>query len=276
MVRDDNMVSADELSLDALSSACRTIFQMRLPESGRPGWGVRMRERFGYYTPDEFYEAILLSLVHPGVDWLDVGCSHELFPSNRKLAQVLSARCGWLTRNDPDPAIHRNSWLHHREQCGIEDFETDRRFDLISMRMVAEHIADPDATVAKFGSLARPGGRVVVYTVSRWSPVSLLAAATATSFHRAVKRVAWNTLDDDTFPSVFKMNTRAALRRVFGAHGFAEESFLRLNDCRTLAGWRSTAFAELVCERALRTVGLPYPEACILGVYRREAADTAR
>ena len=225
MVRDGNMALADELSLDALSSACRTIFEMRLPEAGRPGWGVRMRERFGYYTPDEVYEAILLSLVRPGIDWLDVGCGHELFPSNRKLAQVLSARCGSLTGIDPDPAIHPNSWLHHREQCGIEDFETDRRFDLVSMRMVAEHIADPDATVAKFGSLARPGGRVVVYTVSRWAPVSLLAAATPTSFHRAVKRAVWNTPDDDTFPTLFKMNTRAALRRVFGAHGFPRKAF---------------------------------------------------
>jgi SAM-dependent methyltransferase len=167
-------------------------------------------------------------------------------------------------------------WLHHREQCSIEEFATDRRFDLISMRMVAEHVADPDAAVAKFERFTRPGGRIVVYTVSRWSPVSLVAAATPTSFHRAVKRVAWNTPDDDTFPTVFKMNTRAALRRVFGAHGFVEESFLRLNDCRTLAGWRSTAFAELVCERALRTVGLPFPEACILGVYRREAEGTSR
>jgi hypothetical protein len=100
------MALADELSLDALSDSCRTIFQMRLPEAGPPGWGVRMRERFGYYTPDEVYEAILLSLVRPGIDWLDVGCGHDLFPSNRKLTQILSARCGSLTGIDPDPAIH--------------------------------------------------------------------------------------------------------------------------------------------------------------------------
>jgi SAM-dependent methyltransferase len=246
----------------------QAITQMRLPQSGPTGWGVRMQERFGYHTPDEWYEAVLLSLVNPSVDWLDVGCGHDLFPSNRRLAQILSARCRSLTGIDPDPAIHRHPWLRERHQCSLDTFETDRQFDLISMRMVAEHIADPAAAAAKLGMLTRPGGRVVVYTVSKWSPVSLLAAMTPTWVHARIKRAAWNTPDDDTFPTLFRMNTRRELRRVFIAHGFLEDGFMRLNDTRTLGGWMPTAFAELAVERVLRGVGLPYPEACILGVYR--------
>jgi 2-polyprenyl-3-methyl-5-hydroxy-6-metoxy-1,4-benzoquinol methylase len=203
----------------------QAITRMR-QETALPGWAVRMRARFGYSTPDEWYEATLLSLVNPRVDWLDVGCGHDLFPSNRKLAQVLSARCGSLTGIDPDPAIHRHPWLRERHQCRLDEFETDRQFDLISMRMVAEHITDPDAAVAKLSALTRPGGRVVVYTVSRWSPVSLLAAMTPTWFHARVKQAAWKTPDDDTFPTLFRMNTRKDLRRVFGKRGFFEEYFL--------------------------------------------------
>jgi SAM-dependent methyltransferase len=246
----------------------QTIARMRLPESGPTGWGVRMQQRFNYHSPDEWYEAVLLSLVSPQIDWLDVGCGHELFPANRKLSQLLSARCR-ITGVDPDPAIHRNPWLRERHQCRLDEFATEQQFDLISMRMVAEHIADPDAAVAKLGALTRLGGRVVVYTVSKWSPVSLLAAMTPTWVHARIKRAAWNTPDDDTFPTVFKMNTRRDLDRVFGRHGFFEENFARLNDTRTLGGWRATAFAELLAERALRAIWLPYPEACILGVYRR-------
>lgn len=247
----------------------RTIARIRRPQSGPLGWGVRMQERLGYHTPDEWYEATLLSLVNPRVDWLDVGCGHELFPNNLRLSRLLSARCGSLTGVDPDPAINSNEWLHVGHQCSLEDLKIGRQFDLISMRMVAEHIADPDAAVAKLAWLTRPGGRVVVHTVSKWSPVSLLAAMTPTWVHARVKRAAWNTPSEDTFPTVFRMNTRRDLDRVFGKHGFFEEDFMRLNDTRTLAGWRVTALAELLVERVLRFLGIPYPERCILGVYRR-------
>jgi 2-polyprenyl-3-methyl-5-hydroxy-6-metoxy-1,4-benzoquinol methylase len=148
---------------------------------------------FGYYTPDEVYEAVLMRLVGVDTDWLDVGCGHELFKSNPRLSQILAARCRSMTGIDPDPAVHQHRWLRHREQCTVEAFQADRRFDLISMRMVAEHIENPDATVGKLGELIREGGRVVVYTVNRWSPVSLLAAATPTRFHAAAKNTsgAW-------------------------------------------------------------------------------------
>jgi hypothetical protein len=67
------------------------------------------------------------------------------------------------------------------------------------------------------------------------------------------------------------MNTRRSLRGVFEGNGFAEEEFLRLNDCRALARWRLTAFVELAAERMLRAVGLRHPEYCLLGVYRKTA-----
>ncbi len=226
---------------------------------------------FGYYTPDEVYEAVLMRLVGTDTDWLDVGCGHELFESNPRLSQILAARCRSMTGIDPDPAVHQHRWLHHREQCTIEAFQTDRRFDLISMRMVAEHIEDPAAAVGKLGELTREGGRVVVYTVNRWSPVSLLAAATPTRFHAVAKNHIWGVAEDDTFPTFFCMNTRRSLRQVFEGNGFVEEEFLRLNDCRALARWRLTAFAELLVERVLRAVGLRYPEYCLLGVYCKTA-----
>lgn len=183
-----------------------------------------MRARFGYYTPDEVYEATLLCLIDKNTDWLDVGCGHDLFPA-KALSVVLSTRCRSITGIDPDASIHRNRWLHYRQQCLLEDFQAERRFDLISMRMVAEHIADPAASVAKLGELTREGGRVVVYTVSKWSPVSMVAAATPMSFHHFAKRVLWGGAPEDTFPTLFRMNTRRKLARIFAEHRFTEESF---------------------------------------------------
>src|SRR5947208_2800014 len=83
------------------------------------------------------------------------------------------------------------------------------------------------------GRPARPGGKVVAYTVNRWSPVSLAAKAIPFGLHHAFKRALWRTEERDTFPVAYRMNTRGALRRAFGAHGFREAGFAYLDDCRT-------------------------------------------
>ena len=131
--------------------------------------------------------------------------------------------------------------------------------------MVAEHIRDPKSAVAALGRLTRSGGRVVIYTVNKWSPASLAAALTPMAVHHAAKRVLWGSLPEDTFPTIFRMNTRKQLHRLFTAEGFVEESFLYLDDCRALARWRLTTMFELSVWRALRAVGLRYPDVCLLG-----------
>ena len=235
-----------------------------------PGWSPRLRQRFGYFTPDEWYEAALLSLVGPETEWLDVGCGHDPFPSNRRLARVLADRAKLLVGLDPSDNIARNEFVHERYQCLLEAFPDQRQFDLISMRMVAEHITDPAAAVGALGRLCRSGGRVVVYTVSKWSPASLMAALTPMAVHHAAKKVLWRTEPEDTFPTAYRLNTRPALRRYFGEAGFAEESFVYLDDCRALARWKLTSALELSLQKMLKGLGLRYPELCLIGIYRKQ------
>jgi 2-polyprenyl-3-methyl-5-hydroxy-6-metoxy-1,4-benzoquinol methylase len=232
------------------------------------GWAPRLRARFGHATPDDWYEACVATLVMPTTCWLDVGCGHDIFPSNAVTATRLAARCRLLVGVDPSDNIDDNSFVHERVKLPIEQYRPDRRYDLITLRMVAEHIADPPTTVARLAALLAPGGRVVVYTVSRWSPSALVAACSPLSFHHAVKRVLWRVEAHDTFPTVYVMNTHAALRRLFTAAGLQEEAFERLADCRTTARFRWPQAAELGLWRALQKFGLNYPENCILAVYR--------
>jgi 2-polyprenyl-3-methyl-5-hydroxy-6-metoxy-1,4-benzoquinol methylase len=253
-----------------LIEACREVFKIKAPDPRLLGWSPRMRLRFGYYTPDEWYEATLFCLIDERIDWLDIGCGWRLFPSNPTLADVLSRRCRSLTGVDPDDSVKRNRWLHKYMQCRIEDLASDQQYDVISLRMVAEHIADPEAAIAALSRMTRKGGRVVIYTPSKWSAVSIIAAVTPISFHYTAKRILQGVLPEDAFPTVYKMNTRKKLNQILGSHGFIEESFLYLNDCRTFDGWRITSFLELSLERVLRTIGIPYPEICLLGVYRKE------
>jgi SAM-dependent methyltransferase len=248
------------------------VFHNKYGPAERLGWGPQMRLRFGYSNPDDIYEATLWSLVDSQTDWLDVGCGRQVFPYNLRVAKILAERCRLLVGVDPSDNIDENQLVQDRFKGLIEDFHTNRQFDLISLRMVAEHITDPTAAVAAFSRLTKPGGRVVIYTVFRWSPLTILSSVTPLRLHHFLKRFFWGTEEKDTFPVAYRMNTRKELKAFFQVGGFEEEQFSYLDDCRTLSRWKPTGTAELCTWKLFHLSGLPYPEVCILGTYRRKAA----
>lgn len=229
-----------------------------------------MRARFDHFGPDERYEALVASLVGPETVWLDVGCGRDLFPYNRLLAQQLADRCGKLVGIDPDVTLEENPFVHERVRLPMDEYDGGGQFDLVTMRMVAEHVQHPEALVRAVGKALRPGGAAVVYTVNRYSPMPLLTTVAPMKLRHVVKRWLWGTEEKDTFPTQFRMNTRGRLQRQFEAEGFEEAAFDHLDDCRTFSRFRVMQWMELASMRALRAVGLRYPENCLLGVYRKK------
>ncbi len=252
---------------DTTNSPDIDLLTLKYGKPSERNWGPRFRARAGYQTPDDIYEQTICDLVTPGTDWLDVGCGRDLFPHNPRTAEILASRCRSLTGVDPSPNIFENKLLHHRFQGMPQDFKPEQRYDLITLRMVAEHVTDPAQLTGALARLIRPGGRVVIYTVNKWSPVSLIAAVTPLSFHHAVKSVIWNTEEKDTFPTEYRMNTRKTLQRVFRAAKFREESFRYLDDCRSFQKYKLLNILELSIWRLLKAFGLLYPENCLLGIY---------
>lgn len=250
-------------------AALRQMFHVRYGPEARLGWGPRLRRAYDYYTPDDVYEALVAGIVAPGMAWLDVGCGRELFPANHELARALARRAGRLVGVDPDPTLDENPWLHEKVRLGIDAYDGGQRFDLVTLRMVAEHIADPGACVRAIERALRPGGIAIVFTVFAGSPMPLLTRLAPMGLRHRVKSWLWGTQPKDTFPTCFLMNTRSALQRLFVGVGMAEEHFLRLDDCRTFARFRGLTEIELRLLRTCRCVGLPYPEHCLLGLYRK-------
>lgn len=190
-----------------------------------------------------------------------------IFPSNPALAGSLSARCARLVGVDESDNIRDNPYIHAYQQVYLEDFKTDEAFDLITFRMVAEHVRDPDSLATALARLLAPGGKIVIYTVHRWSPVSIVALLTPMAVHHAIKAMIWGVEQRDTFPVEYRMNTRRDLSRLFTRHGFEEKSFRLLSDCRTFQKWRWTNFLELTACKFLEALGLRYPEVCVLATY---------
>jgi SAM-dependent methyltransferase len=260
---------ANRTAMNLAKSHLTEIFRMKYGDPAAAGPSPRRRFRVGYFTPDDVYECLVAQLVTERTAWLDVGGGRDVFPSNPGLAQILADRCAVLVGVDPSENLNENPFVHERAVTAIEDFESERTYDLATLRMVAEHITAPEAAVASLARLVRPGGKVVVYTVNRWSPVSVLAWLIPFHLHHPLKRVFWNTEERDTFPVAYRMNTRKDLAQLFRRGGFRECHFAYLDDCRTFYRFPLLNGMELSVWRLLKGMGLNYPENCLLGVYER-------
>lgn len=261
-------VASSELpSLGFDREQLESIFHLKYGSPSTTGWGPRMRWDAGHFNPDDHYEALVERLVESGCRWLDVGCGRSLFPSNERLARLLSDRCGLLVGLDPDPTLAENPFVHERVHLPIEEFQPGTAFDLVTLRMVAEHVEHPEEFGRALARCTAPGSRVVVYTVNRFSPVPLITSVVPFKLHHPAKRVLWGTEEKDTFPTHFRMNTRRRLLEVFQSAGFRESFFTYLDDCRTTSGFRSLQRLELALWRLARRIGWRYPENCLLGVY---------
>lgn len=264
-----HVAASDDPALTPTRLELMAVFDGKYRREPELGWGPRTRLSYGYFNPDDYYEALVAKLVRPDSKWADVGCGRDIFPSNTALAKELARRSGFVFGIDPDPNVRDNPYLHERFEGPVEDCLTPHRFDLITMRMVAEHIVDPDRSLAKVAELLNPGGQVVIYTPNRWSPIPVLTALVPNRFHFRIKKVLWGGEERDTFPTAFRLNTRAELARHCGRHGLAEVFFAHLDDCRTFGNFKWLNHAELAAQRMLRSLSLRYPENCLLGVYRK-------
>lgn len=253
----------------------QSLFDLKYRGGGQLGPDPARRLRFGYYNPDDHYETVVRKLVTTTTRWLDVGCGRDLFPSNRALARELSERCELLVGVDHDETIQENPFVHRKLQGFVQDLDGAEQFDLVTMRMVAEHVTEPEVLLTTLSRLTAAGGMVVVYTVNRYSPVPLITAITPFRLHNPIKHILWRTEAKDTFPTAFKMNTRVMLRNQFDKAGFDESEFHYLDDCRTLQRFKLLNIMELTTWKLLHKLGLRYPENCLLGVYRKRPAASA-
>lgn len=233
------------------------------------GWGPQLRRRFAYFTPDDYYEALVDKLVRPGCRWADIGCGRDLFPANPRLAGRLAERASRVFGIDPDPGVLANPFLTDRYHGRLEDCPTELGFDVVTLRMVAEHIKTPDQAVARLARLTPPGGVVVVYTPYRWSIASLAGQLIPTRWHPSVKRILRQPEAPTAGPAYYRLNTRRDLGRHFGRHGFQELLLKKIDDCRVTGAYKALNQVELSLQTLCRRLHLAYPESCLIGVYRR-------
>jgi SAM-dependent methyltransferase len=127
-----------------------------------------------------------------------------------KVAKVLGV--------DIDPIVVRNPLIDEAiviEPSGAIPIE-DASVDLIISVSTFEHIAQPEAIQKEFHRVLKPGGWVCASTPNKYGYIAVGARLVPNGLHKRVLR--WmqpQRPSIDVFPTVYKLNTRAAIKRYF-------------------------------------------------------------
>jgi SAM-dependent methyltransferase len=166
----------------------------------RPGWQD---------GTSEFHE-LCREHAPPGVRILEVGAG----PSNPTSAFL--ATLGELDGIDVSEEVRSNKHLRKSDLIVGDRYPVpDESFDLVVSNYVVEHVAKPREHLAEIRRVLKPGGRYVFRTPNLVHYVALVSRLTPHRFHLlAANRLrALGPEEHDPWPTVYAMNTPAAVRR---------------------------------------------------------------
>jgi SAM-dependent methyltransferase len=188
----------------------------------------------GYCRVDHRMEYIVRvnALLRPDMVVLDFGAGrgkwqHDPVPLRRWLGDF-RGRCAHVIGADADPAIAENPQVHERILLEIDRPIplADASVDLISAFSVLEHIDNAPFYAAELARVLRPGGWLCAWTPNKWGYVGIGARLVPQRLHGfLLRRLEPRREEEDSFPPLYLMNTRARLRALFPPAAFEDASY---------------------------------------------------
>lgn len=136
----------------------------------------------------------------------------------RRGLRILKGKCRKVIGVDVDPVVKENPALD--EAILIRADEplpiTDEAVDLIFSDMTFEHVTQPDSVAGELDRILKPGGWICARTPNRWGYIGMGTNLVPNRWHVAwLKWLQPHRKEVDVFPTAYRLNTRAALRRHF-------------------------------------------------------------
>ena len=180
--------------MSRLISWCNRVFYPDVPSS----WDdLVFRER-------------VLAHLEPHHRLLDLGAGAGILPSMDFRGHAAEI-CGV----DPDERVRENPYLDEA-RVGVGEripFEDDA-FELVVSDNVLEHLEAPEAVLREVRRVLKPGGRFLAKTPNRWHYMPIVSQLVPSRHHHRVIRGVTSRDAADVFPTAYRANTPAALRRL--------------------------------------------------------------
>jgi len=186
--------------------------------------------RFGGFTRVDgtiaFYVRVQ-SLADPACVVLDVGCGRGAYGEDpvrvRRELRIFKGRCKRVIGIDVDEHAAENPFVDEFRRIEADRWPVeDGSVDLCTCDSVLEHVRDPEVFFAECRRVIRPGGYLCIRTSNSLNYISLLARLIPDRLHKAVLRKALQAhrKEEDTFPAMYRCNTKGRIRRMLEVHGF--------------------------------------------------------
>ena len=159
----------------------------------------------------EIYEDVLLSVVRENINWLDLGCGHQLLPQWRfEQENALIGRAANIIGIDYDfPSLTKHRTISNVVQGKIDSLPfKDDYFDVATANMVVEHLDNPGIQFSEVNRVLKPGGIFIFHTPNEFGYFSRMRKALPKVL---VKKMA-KMLDDRDFEDVFEVHYKANSR----------------------------------------------------------------
>lgn len=171
----------------------------------------------------EAYASLVSEHLSCDTMWLDAGCGSRLLEDDMDpLEDWLASRCRSIIGMDLAITSHRNINVLLRGSLYQLPFR-DNSFDLITCRMVVEHLDEPVKVFVEVARCLRPGGCFIVITPNLLNyGVFGNALATKVLPEKLRLRIVHATdsrPDEDIFPVRYKANTKRRLVHLLNACG---------------------------------------------------------
>ena len=236
--------------------------------------GEKCQELYSkYYAGRRFHDALYRDLIvrhlQPGSRLLDAGCGRYLrfcreFAATADVVGIDLERTFETDNQNPPFAV--------RGDVGSLPFP-DEHFDVVISRSVVEHLEDPRRVFREFFRVLRPGGKVVIITPNKYDYVSVIAAITPYRLHRLLVSRIFQVPEDDVFPTLYRANTIAAMRKAMSNAGLVEREMETINHYPAYLMFSPVLFRlGVLYERLTSTRMLRSLRGSILCVFEKESS----
>lgn len=134
--------------------------------------------------------------------------------------QTLKGRCARVMGCDIDPVVMENPYL---DDARIQQIDgpipfDDNTFDLVVSSWVFEHVKNAEQMASELLRVTKPGGYIVARTPNKHGYVALAARLVSSERHvPMLRKIQPERKSVDVFPTVYRMNTRRDIKRLFSA-----------------------------------------------------------
>ncbi|MEO8410576.1 MAG: class I SAM-dependent methyltransferase [Propionivibrio sp.] len=221
--------------------------------------------------PYRIYEQRVDSLLKPNATLLDAGCGRTV-PVLKKYLGRAGRLIGIELVDLTD--VPQGIETHNADLANLP--LPDCSVDLIMSRSVFEHLTDPESVYREFARVLRPGGAVVFLTANMWDYGTFAARLVPNRFHARIVKHVEGRLEEDTFPTAYKTNTRGDVERLASDAGLEVASFEFLSQYPNYLMFNGALFFLGMCFEKLisRFEILRFLRGWIMVTLRRPAAQT--